>query len=347
MSLSRAEIDRLATHPQERRVIMIREGRRYRGIEAAAGLLAKARGHRVDRPDRASRWAALAWLAAEGLPGVEGARLRALAAAEDGNAQRLCGHWRSAESRFALAHSQLGTGMEPERLEVQLLEASLATQREQWIRVWTLLQSATETARRLGDSGALYRALSKRGIACTDTGHYVEAVRLFVEAVEVAEDRPALRLEALHNAVAVYAEAGWPRDGMERYQRIAPYYSTLGPLWQGRAAWLRGRLEGQLGRHDESAASLRAARETIAEHRRYWELAEILCDEAEAMISAGQVEGVAELAGVARQAFEAVGLGRRAARAAGLMRSAAAMGGFRAIATVRGLLRDRRTLRGA
>lgn len=322
---------------------MVRESDALHSTVAAESYLAQARRYRVERPDRASRWASYAWIAAEGLAGPDGQGLRALAAAEDANARRLLGDWPAAESKIRLAHSQLRPGMDAQRLEVSLLEASLAIDREQWVRAWDRLQWSTDMARQRGDPEALYRAMSKRGIACTTVGRYSEAMTLFCTARQVAGHRYDLRLEALHNLLGVYAAAGWPRDGLRFLEVIEPLYADAPAILVGRRWWLEGRLLCQAGQPLDGAARLRDARQVIAEHHRYAELAEVVCDEAEAWLQAGEPGETMELARVAEKAFAAVGLARQASRAAGLLRCAGVMAGGLAISAVRTLLRARRT----
>lgn len=336
-----ASAHELAVHPQARRIILVRERRVYATTERAEGLLAEARRHRLDRPERATRWASLAWMAGERVGGPEGAQVMALAAAEDANARRLLGQWRRAESLFRLAWSQLPTRGGPAELEILLLESSLAIQREQWVRAWDDLQRATELATALGDLAAMYRALSKRAIACKETGGYVEALELLRDARDMAPDG-AERIRSLHNAVVVYCDAGWWRDGLRHSDSLQPHYAMLGSLWRARGDWLRGRLLGGADDWDRAARRLTRARMEIATHSRYWETAEVLCDEAEALLRAGRVERVRGLADVAVVAFQAIGLEGRADRAAGLLRVAGTAEGARAMLVLRQMLRARR-----
>lgn len=337
-----AQAHELAVHPQPRRVMLVRQRRVYATPERAESLLAEARRHRLDRPDRASRWAGLAWMAAERVGGVEGLRLQALAAAEDGNARRLLGQWRRAESLYRLAWSRLPERGGGEELEILLLEASLAIQRETWARAWDLLHRATRLAEARGDPDGLFRARTKCGLASKEAGRYVQALEYLRDARDVAPT-PGERVHALHNGVVVYADAGWWRDGLAYSEVLGPYYQALGPLWSARGDWLRGRLAGQAGRWELAADCLRRARVAIEAHCRYWETAEVLCDEAEASLRAGRVEEVGELAYIAAEAFRAIGLERRARRAAGLLRVAGTVEGARALVVLRGMLRARRT----
>lgn len=333
-----AAVEALAPHPYQRRTLLVRNQRRFATPDCVFELLSEARRHRIDGPDRARRWAHLAWIAAERSPWEGRRRLQALAAAELGNALRLLGDWPSSIAHFRLAQS-LAVGCPAEQMEVDILHASLLIQQERWVECWDRLQRASDAAG--DDQGARYRIASKRGIAAKECGRFLDALELFREARELAGE-PAERLAAMHNAVTVYADAGWWADGLDLYRRMEPHHPTMGELWCGRAGWLHGRLLHQAGDADAAARELQRARETVERYCRYWDLAEIVCDEADAWLAAGRPEEVVELAVVAETAFRAVGLEKRAARAAGLLRAAGVVEGARAVLVVREMLRARR-----
>lgn len=335
----------LIEHPEGRRALVARNHPDFATAQAALDLVQQARVHRVRRPDRASRWAMLALEAAARVKGQMGARITALACVEDGNARRLLGEWELSEERFAAAHQALA-GLEEggELLELRIVEASLAIQREEWIRAWDLLQAATVQAERCGDRSAMYRATIKRGIACKERRHYEVAVDLFLAARELAGDeRHVRRMECMHNILATYADAGWLEEGLALWGAMEPHYRALeDPHLETRGRWVWGRLLRSL--HPGAAAPVlqRVRADLIAENHA-WETAEALCDEATAWIAAGEPLRVLELVTVAQAAFGALGLEKRAARAAGLFRLAANLGTVRAICQVRELMRARRT----
>lgn len=333
----------LRDHPRARRVMIADQYRRLHTDEAARGLLAEARGYRSARPDRAREWARLAWHSACRLTGDNGRGLQALALAEDGNACRLLGLWRRAGDRLGLAEDRVAVEPESEAaLEVRLLVASYAIQAEQWMRALDALADATRLANAHQDRDALYRATLKRGIAAKEMGRYADAVDLCREARRIAgPEQWHQRLVALHNGVTALVDAGMYGDAAETLRVMAPQYQRAPQPAKARRLWLEGRIAGGLGRWGEACRALREARLGMVEGAHYWEAAELVADEAEALFHEGRLGEVFALAEASLGMFESMGLERQAERAAQRLRLAAA-GMVGAITSFRRLLRQQR-----
>ena len=334
----------LEDHPKLRRVMLAGHHARLHTEEAVRELLAHTAALRSEHPRQAGEWAMLAWQAATHLRTAAAPGLQAISLAEEGNAGRLLGQWSRAEMRFARA-LELVEGSPPglAAMEVHLLLASLAIQREQWARALASLEVAQPVADGLADSGARTRVLFKRAFVERGLKRYREAVAADLAAWRIAgPERPVEQLRALHNVTVTYADGGWPEAAREIQAGIAPWYNEAPHHLQAEGLWLRGRIACGLGSWDEGAEHLHAARCMLETRGYYWELAEILCDEAEAYLRIGRLTEVLELAPVAEAAHRAIGLEHRARRAASLLRAAAGGRALLALTTLRRHLREQR-----
>jgi len=271
----------LALSPAERRRA-VEEDASHHTWELVEQLRERSFAEGTERPERALELARLAAATAGRVPaGPESeplrADLRALAAAQLGNAERVAGDLRAAEAALGAAREQLdrGTG---DPLPRARLESFLASLRRDQSRYDEAVERATRAAnlyRRAGDRHGVGRTLIQLATLHAFRDELDLACRRLDEALARLEPsvEPRLLLVARHNRASYLERAG-------RYEEAAAELAAARPLATAaldrlRLDWLAGRLALARGEAEAGEQALLAAREAFLARGLGYETAQV------------------------------------------------------------------------
>lgn len=193
--------------------------------------------------------------------------LQARAEACLGNARRVLGELRSAETAFRRAEACLAessTGNPQVRTEVLYLKASLRMAQKRFDEALRLLEEASSLSKETGDEHALGMALLKKAKILEETGDLEAAVELLRQAVGKIDSARSERLSvyALHNLVWTLTTAGRHGEAVEMLPRVQERFGSIArPMDFIRLRWAEGRIAAGLGRRDEAEVTFLAVRQ--------------------------------------------------------------------------------------
>lgn len=193
--------------------------------------------------------------------------LQARAHACLGNARRVLGELRSAETAFRRAEAYLGessTGNQQVRAEVLDLKASLRRDQKRFDEALHLLQEAFSLSEEAGDEHAVGVVLLKKAKVLEETGELDEALALLRKAVEKIEAGRSARLSvyALHNLVWTLSTAGRHDEALALLPRVQELFQSIArPIDFIRLRWAEGRIAAGLGRRREAEETFLAVRQ--------------------------------------------------------------------------------------
>ena len=235
-----------------------------------------------EQPERSLELARLAVTAAGRIPeGAEAqplrADLRALAAAQLGNAERVAGDLRAAEAAFRAAREQLGRGTGDPLAEARVLSLLASLRRDQ-----SRYEEAVELAKR---AAARYRRANDR--------HGVGRTLIQVATLHALRDEPDRACRRLDEALTLLDPNAEPRLLFAAHHNRASYLERLGRLDEAaaeleqarplaRAAldrlrldWLAGRIAVARGEAKAGERDLLAVREEFVARGLAYETAQV------------------------------------------------------------------------
>lgn len=198
--------------------------------------------------------------------------LRARAEACLGNARRVLGELRSAETAFRRAEAYLeqsSTGNPQVRAELLDLKASLRRDQKRPDEALRLLDEASSLSAEAGDEHALGVALLKKARILEETEDLEKAIELLREAVDKIDPARSERLSVYvrHNLVCTLNTAGRYEEALEMLPGVQELFRSIArPIDFIRLRWAEGRIAAGLGRRDEAEAMLLAVRRELLRH---------------------------------------------------------------------------------
>jgi tetratricopeptide (TPR) repeat protein len=210
--------------------------------------------------------------------------LQARAEACLGNARRVLGELRSAETAFRRAEACLAessTGNPQVRAEVLDLKASLRRDQKRLDEAFRLLEEASSLSMQTGDEHALGTALLKKAKILEETGDLASAVELLRQAVDKIDPARSERLSvySLHNLVCALTTAGRHGEALAMLPRVQELFGSIArPIDFIRLRWAEGRIAAGLDRRDEAEMTFIAVRQEFLQHGMGYEAALVSLD---------------------------------------------------------------------
>lgn len=254
--------------------------------------------------------------------------LQARAEACLGNARRVLGELRSAETAFRRAEACLAessTGNPQVRAEILDLKASLRRDQKRLDEAFRLLEEASSLSRETGDEHALGTALLKKAKILEERGDLESAVELLREAVVKIDPVRSERLPvyALHNLVSTLTASGRNDEAVEMLPRVQELFRRIArPIDFIRLRWAEGRIAVSLGRRDEAEMTFLAVRQELLRHGMGYDAALVSLDLAMLYAQDRRTEELKRLAAEIGPIFEARDVHREALAALVLFREA-------------------------
>jgi tetratricopeptide (TPR) repeat protein len=258
--------------PFDEQVALVEDEPDYQTWGFCQILLKTSREAAFDDPLAAVNLAELAVTVAAGLGTAYDpcwvADLQARSHAGLGNARRILGELRSAETAFREAESRLrgSTGDPLIQAEILGMKGSLRRDQRRFAEALELMTRALDLYREHGDSHGMGMSSLKRAKILEESGDPQAAAVLLREAIDTidAGAEPQLHLYARHNLASCLSLAGRYREaegmlpelraGLERLGRLG---LPAKPLDRVRLQWIEGRIDFGVGRAAEAEAAFR------------------------------------------------------------------------------------------
>jgi tetratricopeptide (TPR) repeat protein len=243
------------------------------------------------------------------------ADLRARAWGQYGNALRVCGKPRDAETAFATAEDHRLAGTGDPVLRAWLFEkiTPLRIFYHRYEEAVELCEQAGQIYQDLGETHLLASTLVQKAIAAMYSGETEYAVRTLNQAIPLVdhEEDPHLLLAACHNLSCCYVELGRPDQALLLYSETRDLYHEFNdPLIRLRALWQEGRLLRDLGHLRAAETALLQARKGYLESSLAYEMALVSLDLATIYVKLGVAEELKETVATTVPIFSALQVGR-------------------------------------
>jgi tetratricopeptide (TPR) repeat protein len=252
--------------------------------------------------------------------------LRARAYAYLGNAQRVLGELRSAETAFREAEALLArsmTGNELASAEVIQLKSSLRRAQRRLPEAMALVEIALVMYREHGDPQGVGEVLLKKARVLEELGEMEGAVASLQEAVEIVDVPSRLGLCARHNLVLCLVQAGRHEEAGRLLLEVRGTFEANGrPLDLLRLRWTEGKLYLGVGRLREAEESFRQIQEEFLARGMGYDAALVSLDLAILFAQEHRTEDLKRLAAEILQVFESRDVHREAVAALILFQSA-------------------------
>lgn len=255
-------VDRLMGLPFDEQLGLVCDDESFHTWGVCQLLLRKSREAAFEDPARAVNLAELGLKVAFNLDDAYDPHwvldLRAKACAYLGNARRVLGELRSAETAFRDAHDYLGrsmTGNERARAEILDLESSLRRDQRHFDEALKLLDRAAESYQELEDSHREGRCLISKAKVLEEMGDFEAAIDLLPCALESidAEQDPALEIYGRFNLICCLIGAARFQEAERMLPKIRDLFEkSTKALHRLRLRWAEGAIAAGLG--DEAAA---------------------------------------------------------------------------------------------
>ncbi|HJX29172.1 MAG TPA: tetratricopeptide repeat protein, partial [Thermoanaerobaculia bacterium] len=333
-SMAPALLAELMGHEPGRRLMLIRNARRFRNLSLCGLLLDRCREVSPDDPRSGEEWAALALRLTDLLdPGCYGPGLiedfRARGWALIANARRIAGDFLESEQAFAHAedHLRRGTRDPLERAQKLILKAVLRRGQRRFEEAERLLRRTLSICLWAGDSRRSVETMITLSLVYREAGGPERAIRLLREASELpmAATDARLMLAIHHNLAGCLLDAGkfLEAEGVLLHNR--ELYDRLNiPGTDLRRNWIEAALARELGRTDQAEILLTRVRDSCVEHGMATDAALATLEMALLYSQAGRVSEAAEPARAALGMFSALGVPRDALAAFILLHRAGA-----------------------
>jgi tetratricopeptide (TPR) repeat protein len=314
-----AALDRL---PAERQEMRVRNSARYASLELSAAYVERSHDVRYRDADEMLRFARLAVAAAEAAACV-GASPRSLindtlahAWGQLANTHRVRSEVREAGHAFARGEEFLreGTGEPSLRAWFLEMQASYYRQRRDFQAAVELLAEAVRLHSRLHDRRAEARALISLALVRIVGGQPEEAISPLQRCLPMLTGRPHdldLLWAATQNLVYCFVELQQPAHAYDLLALSEPQFADCtDELVHLRVAWVKGKVERELGLYGAAQFRLEQVRDTYMRKDLTVEVAVVSLDLAEVYARQGLV---AQLVGTVAETiplFQSLGVGR-------------------------------------
>jgi tetratricopeptide (TPR) repeat protein len=292
--------------PQERRRLLIWEDARFQSWGFHELLLDRARQETLETPQRVEDLLRLALDVTELLDGeeygpgsVEAAKARTWTWL--GNACRVLGDFRQAESAFQTAELFLSRSWLDPLDEALLLELKAPLRRVQrrFDEALELLESAIAIYREVNEPHLQGRALMMKGVVLQYKGDCQEAADCFRDSLFLLDGSREPRLAGMtrYNLISCLQEAGRSAEAaalIPEARRIMEQVGTRSD--QGRLRWTEGRVAASLGRYEEAAETFHELREAFLEDGIAFDAALVSLDLATVYLRQRRIEETKRLA---------------------------------------------------
>jgi tetratricopeptide (TPR) repeat protein len=315
-----AELDRI---PVGRQLQLVEEDERFAAPQLVQPLVQRSHEARYADPESMLHWASLARsIASRSAAEAAGSAarlsdLRGRAWGHYGNALRVNGRLREAETAMVTARAYLEAGTGDPAVKARLFEqvASLHTFQRRFEAAIAALAGAAEIYRQLGETHAFARTLVTQAIACLLDGSAEGAVGLLNQAIPLIdhEGDPHLLLAACHNLVRCYIDLDQPERALSIYSESRDLYKEFGDsLILLRAGWQEGQLLRDLGHLRAAETALLRARQGFLDRNLMYEVAVVCLDLAALYVKLKDVEDLRETVTATVPIFRALGVDREA-----------------------------------
>jgi tetratricopeptide (TPR) repeat protein len=292
--------------PQERRRLLIWEDARFQSWGFHEILLDRARQETLETPQRVEDLLRLALDVTELLDGeeygpgsVEAAKARTWTWL--GNAFRVLGDFRQAESAFQTAELFLSRSWLDPLDEALLLELKAPLRRVQrrFDEALELLESAIAIYREVNEPHLQGRALMLKGVVLQYKGACQDAADCFRGSLFLLDGRREPRLVGMtqYNLISCLQEAGHSAEAaalIPEARRIMEQVGTRSD--QGRLRWTEGRVAASLGRYEEAAETFHELRKAFLEDGIAFDAALVSLDLATVYLRQRRIEETKRLA---------------------------------------------------
>jgi len=255
--------------------------------------------------------------------------LRAKANAYLGNARRVLGELRSAESAFRDAESFLAASMTGNlQVEAEVLELKAALKRAQrsFPEVMALLDHAHMLYEESGDAHRMGRTLISKAKALEDSGDLDGAIELLPRALDLidVEREPRLMVYGRYNFILSLTTAGRHAEAAGRLPEVRDLLSRIGkPLDLVRLRWTEGRIAVGLGNRDLAETAFREVQHEFFERHMAYDAALVSMELAILYANEGRAQELKQLAAELMPIFESRDVHREAMAALLMFQQAA------------------------
>ncbi len=252
--------------------------------------------------------------------------LRARAYAYLGNAQRVLGELRSAETAFREAEAFLArsmTGNEIVRAEVIYLKSSLRRAQRRLGESGEMVEQALAIYRQQDDPQGLGNTLLKRAKLLEELGDTEGAIASLREAVDISEPLSRLGLYSRHNLVLCMTLAGRYEEADQLMSEVRETFDRGGrPLDLLRLRWTEAKISRGQGRLREAEESFRQVQDEFLARGMGYDAALVSLDLAILFAQEHRTEDLKRLAAEILQVFESRDVHREAVATLILFQSA-------------------------
>ncbi len=319
---ARAEalFEELEAHPQNRRMMLIINSRRFHNWFLAELILARVVDLGFQEPSRALDWAKLAVALAERLPEypyspalVSDMRARSWGAYA--NALRINSELNEAGQSFERAEEALECGSGDPLEEARLLgwKAAYLKSRRQLEASTRLYDRAIRLLRSAGDEHLMGRMMADKGTTLSTAGDFEGAIQATEDALRYidADLDPRAALAAKHNLSLYHHRHGDVDQAMDLLQDILPLYARQNePMVLLRLRWLEGRLAQTQREFRRAEEAFLEVKRGFVERRIPYEAAAVSFDLATILVEERRFEELAELASEILTVFRTLGIPR-------------------------------------
>lgn len=314
--------DRLRALPFDEQLSLVRDDEDFHSWSLCQLLLKESLKAAFDDPAQAINMAELAVKVSQSLDDAYDPHwvfdLRAKACAYLGNARRVLGEFRSAETAFREADGFLAesmTGNAFVEAEVQYLKATLRREQRRFEESVQLLDRAVSLYQEVEDSHCVGRTLLKKAKVLEESGQLDAAIELLPQAVDLVdpEREPLLLLYGRNNLLCCLTTAGRHQEAKALLPEVRSLFERHAkPLDLLRLRWSEGRIALGLGELSEAEIAFHEVQRQFFERRMGYDAALVSLDLAILYAQQGRAAELKRLAVEIMPVFESRDVHREA-----------------------------------
>ena len=328
-------LEELKRHPHQRRLLLVRNSRRFRSWPLCELTIDYAHGLVSREPSDAVDFAKLAIELTESLDEIMDeaeliSDLQCRAHAVLGNAFRVSGDFAQAETELAVAagYCAKGTGDQLERARLLELTGQLAGEHRDFSKALALFDEAIQIYRRHGEEHRHGRALISRAFHLSVMGDLAGSIASLKQGLKQidGEQDPRLALAAKHNLIHYLYLTGRYHQAMVLAPETRALHVELGNRMDlARFDWLEGTILRDSGDLEAGEVVLTKVKQFFAEREIAHDTALVSLDLAAIYLRQQRTHELKELAGEMLTIFHALRVHREAIAALVLFQKAVEM----------------------